>query len=190
MIRIGILGEIGSGKSYVAKEFGYPVFNADLEVSKIYKKDKEVFFKLNKKIPKHILSFPVEKKEIIKAILSNKTNLKKIVNIIHYEIKKKLKLFLNKNRNRRIVILDIPLLLENKINNKRDILVYVDAKRKDIKKRLNKRPNFNHKLLKKFKKIQIKSINKKKRSNFIITNNFTKKSVKIDIKNILKEIFK
>ena len=81
-------------------------------------------------------------------------------------------------------------MLENKINNKRDILVYVDAKRKDIKKRLNKRPNFNYKLLKKFKKIQIKSINKKKRSNFIITNNFTKKSVKIDIKNILKEIFK
>ena len=38
MIRIGILGDIGSGKSYVAKSFGYPVFNADLEVGKLYKK--------------------------------------------------------------------------------------------------------------------------------------------------------
>ena len=36
MIRIGILGEIGSGKSYVARNFGYPVFDADHEVSKIY----------------------------------------------------------------------------------------------------------------------------------------------------------
>ena len=35
MIRIGILGDIGSGKSYVAKNFGYPVFDADYEVSKI-----------------------------------------------------------------------------------------------------------------------------------------------------------
>ena len=42
MIRIGILGDIGSGKSYVAKNFGYPVFNADHEVSKLYKKNRTV----------------------------------------------------------------------------------------------------------------------------------------------------
>ena len=40
MIKIGILGDIGSGKSYVAQNFGYPVFNADSEVAKLYKKDK------------------------------------------------------------------------------------------------------------------------------------------------------
>ena len=45
MIRIGILGKIGSGKSYAAKNFGYPVFNADLEVSKLYKKDKKIYRK-------------------------------------------------------------------------------------------------------------------------------------------------
>ena len=39
MIRIGILGDIGSGKTYVAQSFGYPFFNADLEVTKLYKKD-------------------------------------------------------------------------------------------------------------------------------------------------------
>ena len=50
MKRIGILGDIGSGKSYVSKCFGYPVFNADLEVGKIYKKDKNTFKKLKKKI--------------------------------------------------------------------------------------------------------------------------------------------
>ena len=48
MIKIGILGDIGSGKSYVAKSFGYPVFNADHEVSKLYKKNKSVFYKLKK----------------------------------------------------------------------------------------------------------------------------------------------
>ena len=58
MIRIGILGNIGSGKSYVANNFGYPVFNADKEVSKLYKKNKKVFKKLKKKLPEHISSFP------------------------------------------------------------------------------------------------------------------------------------
>ena len=89
MIKIGILGDIGSGKSYVAKNFGYPVFNADLEVSKLYQKDKKVFDKLKIKLPNYIFSFPIKKNEISKAILSNKSNLKKIIKIVHPEIQKK-----------------------------------------------------------------------------------------------------
>ena len=57
--------------------------------------------------------------------------------------------------------MDIPLLLENKINNKKDVLVFVDAKKNDIEKRL-KKENFNHKLMKKFKEIQFSSAYKKK----------------------------
>ena len=41
-----------------------------------------------------------------------------------------MKLFLKKNKNKKIVILDIPLLLENKINNKKDILIFVESKKK------------------------------------------------------------
>ena len=130
MIRLGILGDIGSGKSYVASKFGYPVFDADYEVSKLYKNNKKVFVKLNKKLPRHITTYPINKKQITDAILSNKTNLRKIINIVHEEVRKKMKSFLKRNKNKKIVILDIPLLLENKINNKKDILVFVDSKKK------------------------------------------------------------
>ncbi len=58
MIRIGILGDIGSGKSYVAKNFGYPVFNADKEVSNLYRKDKKIFLKLKKKTTKIYIHIP------------------------------------------------------------------------------------------------------------------------------------
>ena len=162
MIRIGILGEIGSGKSYVARNFGYPVFDADHEVSKIYKRDKKIFYKLNKKLPKNIYSFPIDKKQISDAILKKKSNLKIIIKIVHKEIRKKFKLFLNKNKNKKIIIMDIPLLLENKINNKTDILIFVESKKSDIDKRLKKRKNFNKKLLDEFKKIQFKVGYKKK----------------------------
>ena len=188
MIRIGILGEIGSGKSFVAKAFGYPVFNADYEVSKLYIKDKEIFNKLNKKLPKYIFKFPIDKNEIRAAILSNKNNLKKIINIIHKEIRKKMNLFLKKNKHKKIVILDIPLLLENKINNKKDILIFVDSKKKDIEKRLFKRENFDRKLFNKFKKLQFSSLYKKKKSHFIIKNTFTKKPVKNEIIKIINKI--
>ena len=188
MIKIGVLGDIGSGKSYVAQNFVYPVFNADHEVAKLYKHDKNVFIRLKKKLPKYIFSFPVEKKEISYAILNNKNNLNKIIKIVHVEIRKKMNLFLKKHKNKKIVILDIPLLLENKINKTNDILVFVQAKKSTILKRLKKRKNFNLKLLKKFKKVQYSTIYKKKKSHYIIKNNFTKKSVKDGINKILNEI--
>ncbi len=190
MIRIGILGDIGSGKSFVAKSFGYPVFNADEEVSKIYKKEQKIFIKLKKNLPDYIFSFPIKKKEISKAILSNNSNLKKIIKIIHPEIRKKMKLFIKKNKNKKIVILDIPLLLENGINDKSDIFIFVQSKNSEILKRLKKRENFNNKLVKKFKDIQLPLDYKKKRSHFIIKNDFTKKSLKKSIKTILTKIFK
>ena len=188
MIKIGILGDIGSGKSYIAKSFGYPVFNADLEVGKLYKKNRKIFNKLNKVLPKYFYSFPINKKQVLEAILSNKNNLNKIVKIVHLEIKKKMNVFLKKNKNKKIIILDIPLLLENKVNKKDDILVFVQSKKREILKRLKKRQNFNPKILNKFRNIQLPLDYKKKKSNFIIKNNFTKKSVKRSIKIILNKI--
>ena len=188
MIRIGILGDIGSGKSFIAKEFGYPVFNADLEVSELYKKNKKIYFKLRKSLPKYIRSFPIDKNEISKAILSENSNLKKIIKIVHLEIRKKLNFFLKKNINKKIVVLDIPLLLENKINKKGDILIFVQSKKIDIFKKLIKRKNYNQRLLKKFRSIQLSTHYKRKKSHYIIKNDFSKKTVKRNIRNILKNL--
>ena len=188
MIRVGILGDIGSGKTYVAKNFGYPVFNADYEVSKLYKSDKKIFLELKKKLPKYIFSYPIDKKQIASAILANKQNLRKIIKIVHKKIRRNMNLFLKKNDNKKIVILDIPLLLENKINKKNDILIFVDSKKTEILKRLKKRRNYNVKLIKKFKQIQLPVDFKKKKSNFIIKNKFTKRSVNKRIKEILEKI--
>jgi len=188
MIRIGIVGDIGSGKTFVANNFGYPVFNADHEVSKLYKKDRKIYLKLKKKLPKYINTHPIDKNEITKAILTNKNNLQKIINIVHKEIREKLRIFLKKNKNKKFVILDIPLLIENKIFNKNDVLIFVESKKKDIDKKIKKRPNFNIKIINMFRKIQFNPNYKKKKAHFIIKNTFTENPVKKEIKKILKEI--
>ena len=188
MIRIGILGDIGSGKSFVAKSFGYPVFNADNEVGKLYKKNRKIFTKLNQSLPKYITQFPIKKHEVTKTILANKNNLKKIIKIIHPEIRKKMNIFLKKNKKSKLIVLDIPLLLENKINKRRDILIFIQSNRTEILKRLKKRQNFNSKIMNRFRKIQLPLDYKRKKSNFIIKNNFKKKSLNKSIKKILSEI--
>ncbi len=188
MIRIGIVGDIGCGKTYVANKFGYPVFNADKEVEKLYKNDRNCFRKLNKALPKFINSFPISKKAISLAIQKNEFNLKKIVKIVHPIIRKKMNKFLIKNKKKKIIILDVPLLLENKINKKSDIIVFVDSKKNKILKRLKKRKNYNSNLMYKFLKIQLPIEYKKKKSQFIIRNNFNNKFLKRDINKILEKI--
>ena len=78
--------------------------------------------------------------------------------------------------------------MENKINKKNDILIFVDAKKKEINKRLKKRDNFNLKIVKKLKKFQLPIESKRKKSNFVIKNNFKSNSIKKNVKRILKEI--
>jgi len=188
MIRIGIVGDIGSGKSYIAKQFGRPVFDADAEVAKLYKKSKKCYKKLKKKLPDHINSFPVKKNRILESIASNNNNLKKIIKIIHPEIIKKLNFFLKKNKNKKIVVLDIPLLIENNLNKKNDIIIFIDAPKKEINKRLKKRANYNQKIMQKFKKLQLNIKFKKKKANFIIKNNFKINSAKKNVKKLIKKI--
>ncbi|MBA1340031.1 MAG: dephospho-CoA kinase [Pelagibacterales bacterium] len=188
MIRLAVVGDIGSGKSHVAKTFGFPVFNADNEVALLYKKNRKCFKKLKKALPKHIFNFPINKKEVAKAIMANKNNIKKITKVIHPEIKNKMSIFAKKHKNKKFVVLDVPLLIENKINKKGDILIFVDAKKNEVNKRLRRRPNFNLKMMKRFKKLQLPLEFKKKRSSFIIKNNFNNNFVKKSVKKIMKKI--
>ena len=189
MIKIAIIGDIGSGKSFVAKLFGYPVFDADKEVSKIYKKNKNCFKKIKKKLPKFITSFPIKKKELKEAVLENKNNLKKIGNIVHPEVRKNMNEFIKTNKEKKILVFDIPLLLENKIYNKKNMkLVFVEAKKEDIIKKLKKRKNYNKKIINKLRRLQLSIEFKKKKSDYIIKNNFKSSNLKKHVK-ILKNSF-
>ena len=131
MIRVAILGDIGSGKTFVSKQFGYPIFNADEEVSKIYKKDKSCFLKIKKALPKFILSNSLNKNELTNAILDDFKNLKKISKIVHPLVRKRLNNFLIKNKKRKMVVIDIPLFIENKLNKKM-IFLFISKQKKMI----------------------------------------------------------
>tara|TARA_B100001540_G_scaffold312611_1_gene334036 strand:- start:517 stop:1110 length:594 start_codon:yes stop_codon:yes gene_type:complete len=188
MIKIGILGDIGSGKSFTAKQFSSPIFDADKEVSKIYRKDKDCFIKLKKKIPKFIISFPIKKSELKKSIFENKKNLKIIEKIVHPKVQNNMKKFIKFNKKKKILIFDIPLLMENKNFKKNFVYVFVDSKKKDILKRLKKRKNYNKKIIENLRKSQLPLEFKRKKSDYVIKNDFKKLNLKKRVKIIKKKI--
>ncbi len=161
MIRAAVIGSIGSGKTFVAKLFKCPVFNADDEVKKIYKTNKACFNKLKKILPSYIKSFPIKKKELVEAISKDKKNLKKISYIVHPLVRQKMNFFLEKNKKKKLVLLDVPLLIENNLNEKGDILIFIKSKKSKILERLSKRENYDKNILKILKENQTVLLKKK-----------------------------
>ena len=125
-----------------------------------------MFFQIKKKkIPKFITSFPIKKNELKKSIFENKKNLKIIEKIVHPKVQNNMKKFIKFNKKKKILIFDIPLLMENKNFKKNFVYVFVDSKKKDILKRLKKRKNYNKKIIENLRKSQLSLEFKRKKSD-------------------------
>ena len=101
-----------------------------------------------------------------------------------------MKNFLKVNKKKKFVVLDIPLFLENKLNTKKDIVIFIEAERKKIRNKINKRKNINLKLIKILRRNQFPVNIKKKKSTFVIKNKFIRKVAKKNVKLILEKISK
>ena len=84
-----------------------------------------------------------------------------------------MKSFLNKNKKNKIIVLDIPLLIENKLYKKKDILIFVNSNQNKVINRLRKRKNYNEKILSNLRKNQANLLKKRKLANYIVDNNFS-----------------
>ena len=185
MIRIALVGEIASGKTFVAKCFRLPSFNADLEVKKIYKTNKHCFIKLNRKFPNNIKHYPIKKSEI-KQIL-NKSNIKRLSKIVHPYVRFNLKKFERKHSKKKFIVLDIPLLIENKLYKKSDILIGIKTSKKIINKRLKKRRSYNKKISDILRNQQFNINRKFKLCDYIIENNSHRNNILKKIKILKKK---
>ena len=188
MIRVCVMGTIGSGKSFISKLFNCPVFNADKEVNNIYRNHKDCFIKLKKKIPNFVKSFPIRKNELKNAISADIKNLKLISSIVHPIVRSNLRVFLQKKKNSKMIILDIPLLIENKLYVKGDVLIFIKASKSKIIDRIKNRKNYDKKIINMLKINQTALLKKMKLANYIVDNNSSPNIMKNKIKKLRKKI--
>ena len=190
MIKVGILGGVGSGKSFVAnifKELGFNIFSADQVVSQIYERNKNTNKKISKFFKLKLYQGRINKSELRDSLKKNPKNFKYLNKIIHPIVRKKLILFLSKYKKTKLVVLDIPLLIENKMFNFVDIFIFVKTKPNIFKIRIKKRKNLDKQFLKLLKNQQADEKIKKGYADFTVDNS-TKDKVKLQVKKILDKI--
>ena len=181
MKKIGITGSIASGKTTASKILSAgrgPLFSADVEVKKLYKKDS--FKSLIRK------KFSIRKHSNIKKILKNKilddkTNIIKLEKLIHPLVRKEMRSFSRKHKQKPLIFYEIPLLIEGKLMKYFDIIFFIQAKKKIRLKRFISQGR-NKSFFEILNNKQFIDKKKAKYCDYIIKN---EKNIKILKKNLL-----
>tara|TARA_B100001093_G_C26443052_1_gene848952 strand:+ start:81 stop:647 length:567 start_codon:yes stop_codon:yes gene_type:complete len=186
MITIGITGSIASGKSTASKIISSnrgPLFSADKVVKRLYKK--KSFKKLIANKLKIKLNFKF-KKELKKAILIKKNNLEKLEKIIHPLVRKEMFIFFKKNRKKKILFLEIPLLIESKLTKYFDKIIFIKAS-KGIRLNRYKSNGGKENLFVRLNAKQLLDTKKMKLCDYVVVNNKSLAILKKNILNIIKK---
>lgn len=186
MRKIGITGSLASGKTTASKILSAgkgPLFSADNIVKKLYanksfQQDIRKIFKIKNKI-----SIKIKLREII---LSDKNNIIKLEKIIHPLVRKAMKKFMNKHKNKAYTFFEIPLLVESKLMKYFDIIIFIRSNRKTRLKRF-KLNGGDKKLFQLLDNKQLKDDEKIKFCDHIIVNEKNKKILKKNLQYIFKK---
>ncbi|MDG7052558.1 MAG: dephospho-CoA kinase [Wolbachia endosymbiont of Alcedoecus sp.] len=189
---IGLAGGIGVGKSFVAncfKEFGAAVFDADSVVHQLYKVDKSIISYAKEKFPGGVVNGEIDREVLSKYFLVHCENWKQFQSLVHSAVRNELEIFIaqEKKTDRKLLVLDIPLLLETRFRLYCNIIVFVHADSAVQAQRLNER-NIDKEKLDLISNIQLPIGEKRQMSDFTIDNSASKEHVFSQIKDIVDSL--
>lgn len=190
LIKIGLTGCIGMGKSTTLKMFedeGVLTWSADEAVSRLYAKDGKAVLKVQALTPESVVNNSVSREKLREQVKNRPEILLSLELIVNPLIKTDRENFLRSNSQKKAVVLDLPLLFENKMELEFDIIIVVSAPARVQKERVLSRNTMDIKLLNIIKSKQISDEEKKSRADFVFETTSIERTKK-DVKEFLKEI--
>jgi dephospho-CoA kinase len=173
MIRIGLTGSIGMGKSTVAKMFvkaGVPLFDADAEVHRLQGRNGKLVAAIEAAFPGTAKEHGIDRAVLSKYVLGDREALRRLERIVHPAVAESRRIFLRRYRSRPLIVLDIPLLFEKKGWRVVDTTVVVSAPAWKQARRVLARSNMNPLKLRHIRSLQVPDHVKRARADFVIDN--------------------
>ena len=181
MLKVGITGNIASGKSQVEKIIknkGFLVYDLDLISHDLLVNNKDV----KSQIIKHFKT--IDRKSLGEIIFNNPIKKKELENIVHPKLKEFcLNVF---NQETDIIFISGALLYEANFDTLFDKIIYVDSKKETRLKRLMERNSLNETQAK--TRIESQNTIYKSKADFVIDNNETIEALTIKVNSILHEL--
>ena len=191
MIRIGLTGSIGMGKSTTAKMFaaeGVPVHDADATVHALYSGRAAPL--IEAAFPGTVSDGKVDRLLLSPHVLGKPEAMKKLEAIVHPLVREEEQLFLKRARadHRRIVMLDIPLLFETGGEARVDVVVVVTADAQVQRDRVLARPGMSEDRFEAILAKQMPDAEKRRRAHFLVDTGRGMEAAKRQVRAILKAL--
>lgn len=171
MIRIGLTGSIGMGKSAVSamfRQMGVPVFDADAEVHRLQGPGGALVARIEAHFPGTTGPMGVDRQKLGAAVLGKPDALKALEHIVHPAVYHARQRFLLRHRARPLVVLDIPLLFEKGGAKQVDVTVVVSAHGFLQRRRVLRRPGMTDAKLRQIRRLQVPDHVKRQKADHII----------------------
>lgn len=188
MIRIGLTGSIGMGKSTVAKMFvkaGVPLFDADAEVHRLQGRNGRLVAAIEKAFPGTAGEHGIDRAVLSKYVLGDREALRRLEHIVHPAVAESRRIFLRRYRSRPLIVLDIPLLFEKKGWRVVDTTVVVSAPAWKQARRVLARSNMNPLKLRHIRSLQVPDHIKRARADFVIDNGGSIERTRCQIRHLI-----
>lgn len=175
MLKVGITGGIGSGKSVVCKVFeqlSIPVFYADDESKKLITTNTELIAEIKKKIGENIYTKQgeLDRKKLSAIVFNDEKALQKLNAITHPAVKKHFLAWVKEQKSTPYILKEAAILFESKANKDCDFVIAVYAPKEIRIKRVMERDGIGHEAVTARMSKQMSDEEKIKLSDFVIYN--------------------
>ncbi|MET1416266.1 dephospho-CoA kinase [Roseibium sp. HPY-6] len=191
MIRIGLTGSIGMGKSTTAEMFaarGVPVHDADATVHRLY--EGHAVPLINEAFPGTVMDGRVDRALLSKQVLGNPEAMKRLEEIVHPLVQEEERIFLDiaKLDGHSAVLLDIPLLFETGAEDRVDVIVVVTADADIQRERVLSRPGMTAERFEAIVNKQVPDAVKREKADFLIDTGLGMEAAEQRVADILQQL--
>ncbi|QYM71873.1 dephospho-CoA kinase [Pseudochrobactrum sp. Wa41.01b-1] len=191
MIKLGLTGSIGMGKSTTAQIFadrGVPVYDADAVVHQLYQS--EAVPLIADAFPEAVIDGQVDRKILSASVLGKPEQFKKLENIVHPLVHAKEQQFLRdaEAKGAKLVVLDIPLLFETGGTNRVDKILVVSAPYEMQRERVLSRENMTEEKFQSILARQMPDAEKRAKADFIVDTGQDKEFARQQVSEILEKL--
>ena len=188
---IGLTGSIGMGKSTVAQMFvdeGVPLFDADAAVHQLQGPGGALVDAIEALFPDTTNSEGVDRQKLGAAVLGDPAALQRLEQLIHPAVGEMRRAFLEENRDRPMILFDIPLLFEKSGTEGVDHIVVVSAGAEDQRARVLARPGMTEERFEQIKALQMPDAEKRKRADSVIDTSLPKAETRQQVQKLVQKL--